>query len=123
VGRNYPARKQPGDLDVPLDRYVGGSAYLHALRSTLPGILDRTEPDLIFWISGADCHEDDRFGQMRLSTEDMATRDRFVLERCRSSAAPVVLLYGYNRKAGMTGWLHARSVLAAQTMLAPPAKT
>ena len=121
VGRNYPAQKEPGDCDVPLDRFVEGATYLEALRATLPPVLDQTEPDLIFWISGADCHKDDRFGQMRLETEDMAVRDEFVLEHCRASAAPVVLLYGggYNRLPGMTGWLHAQSVLATQAMLSP----
>jgi acetoin utilization deacetylase AcuC-like enzyme len=115
VGRNYPAKKEPGDCDVPLPRYVSGRAYLDALTQTLPPILKRLEPDLIFWISGADCHENDRFGQMQLSDAEMAERDRCVLRWCAATAAPIVVVYGggYNRTPGKTGWLHAQSILAA----------
>jgi len=119
VGRNYPARKEPGDLDLPLERYVDGAVYLRALEASLPQVLEASEPDLIFWISGADCHQDDRFGQMRLTTRQMERRDRFVLECCRQSAAPTVVVYGggYNRRAGMTGWLHAQTIRTAAELL------
>lgn len=115
VGRNYPAKKEPGDQDVPLPRHVPGAEYLAALASTLPPLLHRLEPDLIFWISGADCHENDRFGQMRLTTAEVAARDSAILRWCAETAAPLVLVYGggYNREPGMTGWLHAQTVLAA----------
>ncbi len=115
VGKNYPAKKERGDCDIPLDRYVTGSDYLATLRATLPPVFAQTEPDLIFWISGADCHSDDRFGQMSLSSLEMAARDRFVLELCRDFAAPTVVVYGggYNRTAGVTGALHAQSVRIA----------
>lgn len=113
VGKNYPAAKEPGDQDVPLPRYVSGDAYLEALHATLPRALAQTEPDLIFWISGADVHADDRFGQMRLSSEAIAARDQFVLEQCQHYGADLVLLYGggYNKTPGRTGWLHAQTVL------------
>ena len=113
VGKNYPAAKEPGDQDIPLPRYVSGEAYLAALRSTLPAALAQTEPDLIFWISGADVHADDRFGQMSLSDEHIAARDHYVLAQCRNYAAKLVTLYGggYNRLPGKTGWLHAQTIL------------
>ncbi|WP_146209359.1 histone deacetylase family protein [Coraliomargarita sinensis] len=115
VGKNYPAAKEPGDQDVPLPRWVDGRDYLEALRGTLPSAFAQTEPDLIFWISGADCHAEDRFGQMRLSNEEMTARDDFVLSLCEEYAAPTVVVYGggYHREPGMTGWLHAQTVLRA----------
>lgn len=116
VGKNYPAAKEPGDCDVPLPRWVEGTDYLEALHASLPSALAKVEPDLIFWISGADCHIDDRFGQMGLSTEEMIARDHFVLQLCQAYAAPTVVVYGggYNREPGMTGWLHAQTILAAR---------
>ena len=113
VGKNYPAAKEPGDQDVPLPRYVSGEAYLEALHSTLPAALAKTEPDLIFWISGADIHAEDRFGQMSLNDAQIAARDHYVLAQCRDYAADLVVLYGggYNRAPGKTGWLHAQTVL------------
>jgi len=116
VGRNYPAAKEPGDRDVPLPRYVDGAAFLRELEATLPAAFEACEPDLVFWVSGADNHAGDRFGQMRLSTEDMAARDRAVLGLCRAWAAPTVVLYGggYNRERPLTARLHANTVLAAR---------
>ena len=83
-GATTPPKKVPGDCDVPLERYVGGAAYLRALEETLPPVFAQTEPDLVFWISGADNHTDDRFGQMALTEADMAARDRFVLDLCQN---------------------------------------
>lgn len=115
VGKNYPAKKEPGDKDVALDRFVSGDDYLQALSDTLPDAFDRTEPDLVFWISGADTHMDDRFGQMCMSDAQIATRDEFVIELCRKFHTPTVILYGggYNKTPGKTGWLHAQSILRA----------
>lgn len=113
VGKNYPAAKEPGDQDVPLPRYVSGEAYLDALHRTLPAALAQTEPDLIFWISGADIHAEDRFGQMSLSDDHIAARDHTVLAQCRDYAASLVVLYGggYSRHPRKTGALHAQTIL------------
>ena len=116
VSRNYPSVKPPGSLDVPLPRWVRGAGYLEQLEATLPPALDEHRPELAFWISGADPHEHDRFGQMRLTNADMAARDAFVLDQVfRRRGIPTVVLYGggYNRDREHTARLHARSILAA----------
>ncbi len=112
VGRNYPTAKVAGDLDVPLPRWVGGDEYLSRLAETLPPVFRKFEPDLVIWIAGADPHEDDRFGQMRLTTAAMKERDSFVARLCLRDGVPLAVLYGggYNRKPGMTGYLHAETV-------------
>ena len=121
VGRNYPAKKEPGDRDVPLERWADGPTYLATLAETLPPVFAQTEPDLVFWITGADPHENDRFGQLRLTTEEMAARDRFVAALCRDYQAATVVVYGggYNRTPGYTGFLHAQSVQIAAAAAAP----
>lgn len=115
VGKNYPSAKEPGDCDVPLPRWVESAPYLAALRETLPPVFATTEPDLVFWISGADIHTDDRFGQMQLCHDAVRRRDEFVLSLCREYACATTLVYGggYNRAPGGTGRLHAQSVLTA----------
>ena len=119
--RNYPSAKEPGDLDVGLPREVRGNDYLAALTDTLPASLDRFPADLVIWISGADVHEDDRFGQMRLSTAQMSERDRTVLSWCRERSLPVAVLYGggYNREPGMTARLHANTIETAAEIFTP----
>ncbi len=118
--RNYPSAKEPGSVDVGLPRDVSGDDYLAALTDTLPPALDRFPADLVVWISGADVHEDDRFGQMRLTTAHMAERDRRVLSWCRARDLPVALLYGggYHREPGMTARLHANTITLAARSLA-----
>ena len=115
VGRNYPAVKTPGDLDVELPRNVHGTDYLEQLEATLAPALDEAAPDFVFWISGADPHVNDRFGQMQLTDADLKARDRHVLEQVTVLGVPLVLLYGggYNRDPEHTARLHANTVILA----------
>ena len=115
VGRNYPSTKVPGSSDVELPRYVSGGDYLEQLRLTLPPAVDRFEPDIAFLNLGVDVHIDDRFGQMSLTTEQMAEREYFALDTLRDAAVPTVLVYGggYNKTPGMTAALHVQSVRIA----------
>ncbi|HEY0966590.1 MAG TPA: histone deacetylase [Opitutaceae bacterium] len=115
VGRNYPAIKTPGNLDVELPRDVHGTDYLEQLESTLAPALAEAAPDFVFWISGADPHVNDRFGQMRLRDADLAARDRHVLEQVTARRVPLVVLYGggYNRDREHTARIHANTVILA----------
>jgi acetoin utilization deacetylase AcuC-like enzyme len=116
VGRNYPSKKEPGTQDVELPRWVSGSEYLQRLHDTLPTAVHSFEPDLAFYIAGVDVHEDDRFGQMKLTTADMAERDRWTINLLRDAAIPTVVLYGggYNKVDGMTTELHCQTVRIAK---------
>ncbi len=119
-GRNYPSVKVPGTQDVELPRYVTGEAYLEALRTTLPHAIERAEPDLAFFIAGVDVHNDDRFGQMCLSTAQMAQREHFTIELLRNWEIPTTVVYGggYHRVPGMTARLHVQTIHAAATRFA-----
>jgi acetoin utilization deacetylase AcuC-like enzyme len=112
VGRNYPSTKEPGSIDVELPRYVAGDEYLSRLHETLPPAIERFEPDLLFFNAGVDVHEDDRFGQMKLSTQQMRERDKLVISTGKRWGIPTVLVYGggYNKTPGMTAELHVQSI-------------
>ena len=112
VGRNYPSIKVPGTLDEPLDRWVEGDVYLNSLRRTLPPAFDAFEPDVVFYNAGVDVHVDDRFGQMRLTTNQMRERDRFAIDLSRDASVPTVVVYGggYNKAVGVTAELHVQTV-------------
>ncbi|MCF3652160.1 histone deacetylase family protein [Synoicihabitans lomoniglobus] len=113
VGKNYPAEKTPGSLDVPLPRYVDGVDYLDQLEATLTPAFEAFAPEFVFWIAGADLHEHDRFGQMKLTTAHFAARDHQVLKIVTAGSVPTAVLYGggYNRDRVMTARLHADTVL------------
>lgn len=114
VAANYPSRKVPGSLDVGLERFVAGGVYLDALRGTLPDAVEGFRPDLAVWLSGADPHQNDRFGQMQLSVRDMVERDQYVLSLFLPRGIPLATLYGggYNRELANTARLHRNSVAA-----------
>lgn len=115
VGRNYPSVKVAGSLDVELSRWATCDEYFSRLDQTLAPAIERFEPDIVFYIAGADVHADDRFGQMKLSTQDMRMRDATVIRLCRDWRIPTVVLYGggYNTVPGMTTELHCQTIRVA----------
>ena len=122
VGANYPARKVAGDVDIGLERFVGGAVYLDRLQSSLEKAFLEFEPDLVFWISGADVHFDDRFGQMSLTEAEIGVRNNFIHDLIRSWSVPLVIVYGggYNRSVSLTNRLHVLPVL--QTLQRDPGR-
>ncbi|MEQ9825308.1 MAG: histone deacetylase [Puniceicoccaceae bacterium] len=113
VGANYPAQKEPGDLDVGLPRYVDEGTYLDALDAALVEVSQRFEPELVFWISGVDVLESDRFGQMNLSLDAMTRRDQRVFQAVSDWDAGLVgtLGGGYPKDRSCLPKWHAQSVL------------
>ncbi len=115
VGRNYPSRKEPGTLDIELSRMASTDEFFSRVEPTMIESIELFEPDLVFYIAGADVHEDDRFGQMKLSSRAMRERDRMVMRYVRGWGIPCAVVYGggYNRQQGMTAWLHTQAVWCA----------
>ncbi|WP_295646262.1 histone deacetylase [uncultured Methylibium sp.] len=95
--RNFPFRKEPSDLDVDLPDGCRDDDYLAALDRALDALWDRHaegEPGLAFYLAGADPHEGDRLGRLKLSFEGLAERDRRVLQALRERRIPVALAMG-----------------------------
>jgi acetoin utilization deacetylase AcuC-like enzyme len=120
VGRNYPTKKAESSLDVETVRYVEGDMYLNQLFTSLAGALDAFAPDLVIWISGADNHRNDRFGQMHLSLKDIQRRDEVLLGAFIRNRIPVAVLYGggYNRQPEFTAKLHRNTIATAKRLAA-----
>jgi acetoin utilization deacetylase AcuC-like enzyme len=93
-GRNFPLRKHPGSLDVPLDDGCDDEAYLAALRPAVAQSLDRARADLVLYIAGADPYAGDRLGRLAVSKEGLLARDRFVLAAARGAGLPVAIVCG-----------------------------
>ncbi len=118
VGRNYPTKKISSSLDIETVRYVEGEMYLQQLFLSLAGALDSFAPDLVIWISGADNHRNDRFGQMQLSLKDIQRRDEVLLSAFIKNRIPVAVLYGggYNRQPEFTAKLHRNTIATAKRL-------
>ena len=76
--QNWPRRKAASDLDIGLERETGDDGYLAVLAETLPDLIERVKPDLVFYNAGVDPHTDDRLGLLCLSDEGLTARETYV---------------------------------------------
>jgi acetoin utilization deacetylase AcuC-like enzyme len=116
--KNFPFRKERSDLDVDLPDGCGDEAYLRALDDALEELWRRHEsspPGLIFYVAGADPHEGDRLGRLRVTTAGLAERDRRVLDAARVRRIPVALSMagGYGKVIEDTVQVHLGTIRAA----------
>ena len=119
--RNFPFRKVASDLDVDLQDGCGDEPYLAALDAGLAEVWRRLAgrmPGLVFYLAGADPHEGDRLGRLKVSDAGMAERDRRVLTALRERGLPVALSMagGYGHDIQTTVAVQARTLaLAAES--------
>ncbi len=99
---NYPTVKPPSDVDVGLRDRATGAEYLAALGVHLPGLLERTRADVVFYVAGADPFEEDQLGGLALTLDDLEARDRYVISSVRTAGAAVAAAGG--RTVGLAGW-------------------
>jgi acetoin utilization deacetylase AcuC-like enzyme len=100
--KNFPFRKEKSDLDVDLPDGCSDGPYLAALDAALDELWRRHHdalPGLVFYLAGADPHEADRLGRLKLTAQGLAERDRRVLAAARSRGIPLVITMagGYGR--------------------------
>jgi acetoin utilization deacetylase AcuC-like enzyme len=102
------AVRVPGTLDVELPDGTGDADYLAPLERLLPQVLREARPDIVFFLAGADPHEGDRLGRMKLTFAGLARRDAIVLQACREVGIPttVVIAGGYGRAISDTIRVH-----------------
>jgi acetoin utilization deacetylase AcuC-like enzyme len=110
--RNYPFKRIPSDLDVDLESGTGDEAYLEALAGALDHALPRSEPELVFYLAGADPWEGDRLGRLALTKAGLLARDELVLDRLRNVPVCVVLAGGYAEDVQDTVDINAATVRA-----------
>ena len=101
-----------GTLDIDLPDGTGDEPYLAHLAAALPGVLTAARPDLVIYLAGADPHEGDRLGRLRLTFDGLARRDAMVLDSCREVGIPVAVTIagGYGRDIRSTVEVHIRTV-------------
>jgi acetoin utilization deacetylase AcuC-like enzyme len=88
--KNYPFKKEVSSLDVELEDGIGDEPYLAALAHSLDVALAR-DPEIVFYLAGADPYEGDRLGRLKLTIEGLGRRDQLVLDRCRAAGLPVAI--------------------------------
>ena len=97
--RNFPFAKEQSDLDVALPDGCGDGPYLAALEQALHSLESKFEPGLVIYLAGADPHEGDRLGRLRLSFDGLEARDRRVFDWAWQRRIPLAFAMagGYGR--------------------------
>jgi acetoin utilization deacetylase AcuC-like enzyme len=114
---NYPFTKERSDLDVALPDGTGDAAYLDALHGALDALFARFSPDLIIYLAGADPHEGDRLGRLKLTLGGLGARDRMVFDHARERGIPVAIAMagGYGKNIQDTVAVHVQTIAIAST--------
>jgi acetoin utilization deacetylase AcuC-like enzyme len=111
---NFPFRKESSDLDIALADGAADGVFLEAVSSGLDHAL-AFEPDLVFYVAGADPCASDRLGRLSVSKAGLAERDSMVFSRCAEAGTPVAVVMsgGYAENVTDTVDIHMATVEAA----------
>ncbi|MCA1591556.1 MAG: histone deacetylase [Acidobacteria bacterium] len=113
--KNYPLFKARSTLDVELPDGTADDAYLETLARQLPRVFAH-EPDIVFYLGGADPFAGDKLGRLALTIPGLRARDEFVLRECRDANVPAVTVMsgGYAVDISDTVEIHCNTIRAAR---------
>jgi acetoin utilization deacetylase AcuC-like enzyme len=111
---NYPVLKPPSSIDVDLEDGIGDEKYLGLLSEALGRACARFEPDLVYYLAGADPYREDQLGGLGLSIEGLRRRDACVYSASCVRGVPTVvtLAGGYAVQVEDTVTIHMNTILA-----------
>lgn len=116
--KNFPFKKEVSDLDVALPDGTGDDEYLAALREHLDEVLNRHQPDFVFYLAGADPYEGDRLGRLKMTIDGLRTRDEIVLGTLSKAGLPVAISMsgGYANDIDAIVTIHSNTIHTASTL-------
>jgi acetoin utilization deacetylase AcuC-like enzyme len=81
----------------------------------LDGVLNRHQPDFVFYLAGADPYEGDRLGRLKLTIEGLRRRDEIVVDTCAGRRLPVAVSMsgGYANDVDAIVTIHTNTIRAA----------
>jgi acetoin utilization deacetylase AcuC-like enzyme len=114
----YPAKKEKSTLDVGLWSDDGDLKYLNSLKSHIPRLYENFEPDVVFYLAGADPYEKDQLGGLKVTLEGLRERDEMVIKGALKLKIPVVILFagGYAYDVKETVAVHLSTIKMAQKL-------
>jgi acetoin utilization deacetylase AcuC-like enzyme len=115
--KNYPLFKQTSSLDIELPDKTGDDEYL----ATLDHALERVrihDPDVIFYLAGADPYEKDKLGRLGVSIDGLRRRDEMVLRFAKEMGVPIVTTMsgGYAANIDDTVEIHCNTIRSVKTV-------
>ena len=108
---NYPLFKAQSTLDIELPDGTSDDEYLTTLSRNLPAVFDN-DPEIVFYLAGADPYAGDKLGRLAVSIEGLRERDAFVLRECYEREVPVVTVMsgGYGKDINDTIEIHCNTI-------------
>jgi acetoin utilization deacetylase AcuC-like enzyme len=92
--QNFPSVKAVSDLDIALPSGTGDAVYLAKLRDGFAEAMRRSEPEFVFYLSGADPFIGDKLGRLSLTKPGLRERDAFVFGELSRQGLPHVTVMG-----------------------------
>lgn len=113
--KNYPLFKETSNLDIELADGTGDKEFLETLEQALPRIFTHN-PDIIFYLGGADPFEKDKLGRLKLTQTGLMRRDELVLQFAQEHHTPIVTTMsgGYALDINDTVEIHANTIRAVK---------
>ncbi len=111
-GRHWGPTEAVASTAIELGPEVEDERYLETISEHLPPLVERFDPQLIFYLAGCDPAHDDLLGDWKITADAMLRRDQLVFElaRHRHPRLPlvVVLAGGYSQES----WRYTARFLA-----------
>lgn len=113
--KNYPLFKETSNLDIELADGTSDREFLETLEQALPRIFLHN-PDMIFYLGGADPYEKDKLGRLKLTQEGLMRRDELVLQFAKEHHTPIITTMsgGYALDINDTVEIHANTIRAVK---------
>ncbi|HEY4424819.1 MAG TPA: histone deacetylase [Pyrinomonadaceae bacterium] len=121
---NYPLFKAQSTLDIELTDGTGDDEYLETLAHHLPAVFAH-DPEIIFYLAGADPFAKDKLGKLSLSIDGLRKRDSHVLRECYEREVPVVTVMsgGYGKDINDTIEIHCNTIRMVKNVFETPVAT
>ncbi len=112
---NFPFQKEISDLDYGLQDDCDDQTYLHALNECLDQLDNRFRPDFVIYLAGADPHEGDRLGRLKITKAGMCLRDESVFQYGLDRNIPIAfsMAGGYGKEIASTVDIHYQTIQTA----------
>ena len=112
---NFPFKKESSDLDLGLADGCDDQAYLQSLNQCLEKLDSRFKTDFVIYLAGADPHEGDRLGRLKLSKTGMRLRDETIFQYALDKQIPLAfsMAGGYGKEIDSTVEIHFQTIQTA----------
>ena len=112
---NFPFKKESSDLDLGLADGCDDQIYLQSLNQCLDKLDSRFKADFVIYLAGADPHEGDRLGRLKLSKTGMRLRDETIFQYALDKQMPLAfsMAGGYGKEIDSTVEIHFQTIQTA----------